>query len=183
MFEVGQLIVYGSTGVCRVKEITTMNVDDDEERLYYLLEPLFQDCSIATPAENPKVYMRPILTREEANALIDKIPTLQAEAFHSHALREVAEHYESVINAHDCVELVELTMSIYAKKRYAEEHKRKFGSVDEHFMKRAEELLFGELSASLGIPKNEVPEYIARRLHSATLSESVAETQSQTVNG
>lgn len=164
MFEVGQLIVYGNTGVCRVKEITTMDFDEEEGRLYYKLEPLFQDCSIATPADNPKVFMRPILTREEAEQLIDTIPTREVEAFHSHTLREVAEHYEAAINAHDCAELVELTMSIYAKKKYVERHNRKFGSVDEHFMKRAEELLFGELSASLGIPKEQVPKYIAQRI-------------------
>lgn len=31
-------------------------------------------------------------------------------------------------------------------------------------MKRAEELLFGELAAALGIPREEVPRYIEARL-------------------
>jgi len=38
--------------------------------------------------------------------------------------------------------------------------------VDERFMKRAEELLFGELAAALDIPPESVPGYIEARLKS-----------------
>lgn len=55
-------------------------------------------------------------------------------------------------------------MSIYAKKQCAEQQSLKLGQVDEKFMKRAEELLFGELSGSLGIPRDKVQEYIASRV-------------------
>ena len=55
-------------------------------------------------------------------------------------------------------------MSLRAKKQGLEQQKRKFGAVDERFMKRAEELLFGELAAALDIPKDRVPEYIADRV-------------------
>lgn len=165
MFEVGQLIVYGNTGVCRVREIKAIHFsDEEEEKLYYVLDPLFQDCTISTPADNPKVFMRPVITRDEAENLIDLIPGVEVEAYHSRALREVTEHYEAQINTHDCADLVEMTKSIYAKKEYLETHNRKFGAVDEHFMKRAEGLLFGELSAALGIPRDEVPQYIGERV-------------------
>ena len=165
MFDIGQLIVYGNTGVCRIKEIKTMDLSEDEkDRLYYELEPLFQDCTILTPADNPKVFMRPILSKSEAERLIDTIPSIEAVAYHSRALREVTEHYESCINTHNCGDLIEMTMSIYAKKQYLEHHNRKFGAVDEHFMKRAEGLLFGELSAALDIPRDDVPKYIKRRV-------------------
>jgi CarD family transcriptional regulator len=55
-------------------------------------------------------------------------------------------------------------MSIYAKKQNAQKQKRKFASVDERFMKRAEELLFGELAAVFEISMEEVPAYIERQL-------------------
>lgn len=41
-------------------------------------------------------------------------------------------------------------------------------------MKRAEELLFGELSVSLGIPKEEVPRYIEARVGMAAGEKSGA---------
>lgn len=58
-------------------------------------------------------------------------------------------------------------MSIYEKKQDVEKHNRKFGQVDERFMKQAEELLFSELAVALEIQRDEVREYIADRLSAA----------------
>ena len=81
MFQPGDLVVYGSTGVCRVEEITHPNMTGaDRNKAYYLLKPLYQDGVIYTPAENSKVAMRPVISSEEAEELIDLIPTIQAEA-------------------------------------------------------------------------------------------------------
>ena len=53
MFQPGELVVYGSTGVCRVEEVTRPNLSGaDRERLYYRLKPLQQDGVIYTPVEN-----------------------------------------------------------------------------------------------------------------------------------
>lgn len=108
--------------------------------------------------------MSPIITTGEAERLIDIIPSIQAEAYHNRSIQLLAAHYETALKSHDCADLIELAMSIYAKKQYMEQQKRKFEQVDARFMKRAEELLFGELSAALGIPKDNVPEYIASRV-------------------
>lgn len=162
MYQVGELVVYGRTGVCRVERIQREKGQD-----YYALKPLYQSCDILTPV-NGKVFMRPIITREEAERLIDCIPSMEVEAFESKAIRELSEHYQAAIATHDCRDLVELTMSIYAKKKAAQREKRKFGAVDERFMKEGEELLFGELSAALDIPVEEVPDYIGRRLAQGT---------------
>ena len=48
-----------------------------------------------------------------------------------------------------------------------EKHNRKFGQVDERFMKHAEDLLFSELSVALEIRRDEVQKYIADRLSAA----------------
>ena len=77
---------------------------------------------------------------------------------------QLVEYYEGCIRTHECADLVALTMFIYARKRAAEQAKRKFGSVDEKYMRRAEDLLYGELAAALGIARDEVPRYIAHRV-------------------
>ena len=160
MYKIGDLILYGSTGVCRVADIKkrSFNSEKKTEQLYYVLKPLYQECMISTPVDNEKVFMRPIISKESANQLIDMIPTIKAEAYHSKVLSQLAEHYNTSIKTHNCEDLLELTMSIYAKKQYAEQQKRKFGAIDERFMKRAEELLFGELAAALEISKADIPE-------------------------
>jgi CarD family transcriptional regulator len=92
------------------------------------------------------------------------IPTVEAEEFHSSVIRELTEHYQASIDSQSCEELLELTMSIYSKKRTLEQQKKKFGVIDERYMKRGEELLFGELAAALEIPREQVPEYIESRV-------------------
>lgn len=165
MYQAGELILYGRTGVCRVEEITTVKQRGvSEEQLYYVLKPLYQSCNITTPVGSTKVFSRPIISREEAERVIGTIPTVKPVAYHNRNLNQLREHYRSCMETYDCVDLIKLTMSLYVKKREAEAQKRKFGAVDERFMKEAEDLLFGELAAALDIPREEVRGYIERTL-------------------
>lgn len=164
MFGIGDLIVYGNTGVCRIVDITHRKLFDGEKKEFYVLHPLYQDCTISAPVNSDKVFMRPIISRHEAEELVDEIPSIQAEAYHNRVLRQLTEHYEEAFKTHKCADLIELTMSIYAKKKDMEKNNKRFGAVDEKYMKRAEELLFGELGAALHIHKDEVPAYIKARV-------------------
>ncbi len=169
MYRPGDMIIYGSTGVCRVREITTPDFQtggEGAQKLYYALEPLYQDGVIYTPVDT-KVFMRPVISEGEALSLIDRIPTIQAKAYHNNVLRELEEHYSAYLNSHECCDLIELSMSIYAKKQALAVQHRKFGAVDERFMKRAEDLLYGELAVALQIEKDQVGEYISHRLDGA----------------
>ena len=165
MYQTGDLILYGRTGVCRVEDITKVKQRGSaEEQSYYVLKPLYQNCNITTPVENTRVYSRPIISREEAESVIASIPTVKPEAYHNRNLNQLREYYKSRMETYNCLDLIELTMSLYVKKREAEAQKRKFGAVDERFMKEAEDLLFGELAAALGIARDEVRGYIASSL-------------------
>lgn len=169
MFEIGDLILYGRTGVCEVTDIISPNFRGAEQgRKYYVLKPLYQNCDITTPVDNGKVFMRPIISKAQVDTIIDTIPKISAEAYHNRNLTQLKEHYRSCIERHECGDLVELTMSLYAKKKQAAEQKKKFGAVDERFMKEAEDLLFGEFAAALGIEKQDVSGYIASKVDMAS---------------
>ena len=163
VFEKGQLLVYGTTGVCRVEDITTPDTGPGRGRQYYLLKPLQQDGVIYAPVDSRKVPIRPIISRQEAEALIGLIPSIRAEACHAPTLQALAQHYQNAVHSHDCRALLELTMSIYAKRCQAEQHNRRLGLVDERYGRHAERLLFGELAAALGLPYDEVPGFLFSR--------------------
>lgn len=165
MFQAGDLVVYGATGVCCVESIDQPNTTGaDRHRKYYQLKPLYQDGVIYTPVENTKVSIRPVISREEAERLIDLIPSMQAEAYRAPTLQALAQHYQTAVRSHNCQDLIELMMSIYAKQKQAESQKRRLGLVDERYMKQAERLLYGELAVALEISFDEVQPYIARRV-------------------
>lgn len=165
MYQIGDLILYANMGVCEVVDILPQKLPGEtQEQLYYTLSPLYQECVIRTPVNNQKVFMRPVISKDEAEKLIAMIPQIQAEPYHMKKAGQLADHYAQSLNTHDCVDLIELTMSLYAKKQEAEEQKKKFSVIDERYMKRAEELLFGELAVALEIPKDDVPAYIAGKV-------------------
>ena len=110
------------------------------------------------------MFTRPIISADEAHRLIDNMPSLQAEPYYNRNLNQLREHYRSCIDSHSCEELIRLTKSLHLKRTEMESTKRKFGAVDERFMREAEDLLFGEFAAALGIERENVRNYIADRL-------------------
>lgn len=166
MYSVGELIVYGGTGVCEVEAVETKTVNG-EDKQYYILRPLYQSGTISVPV-NGKVFMRPIISHEEADAIIDALPDMPAQTLHERNFTQLAAHYQQLLCSHECSDIAGLVVSIRAKKRESEQAGRRFGQIDAKFMKLAEKLLFGEFSAALGIPFEEVEPYISARLGKAS---------------
>lgn len=167
MFEAGALVVYGSDGVCRVEKVGPLEMQGAQKGVdYYTLSPLYHGGTIFTPVDT-KVLMRPVMTREEAEALIAHIPEIQGETCLSHNPRLLHEHYQLSLKSGDCVELVKLIRTIYAKGREAEGKGRHLGQVDERSRKQAMDMLHGELAVALGIPVDQVEEYISRTIDRA----------------
>ena len=164
MYQVGDRIIYGSNGVCVIEEIKMMEVPHSmEQRPYYIIKPMYQECRISAPVDT-KIFMRPIISSEQARTLIDGIPAVEAAPYYNSALRQLQDYYEKKMSSHSCEDLIELTLSLYRKKQEVLAQKRKFGAIDERYMKRAEDLLFGELAVALDIQKNEVRQFISDRL-------------------
>ena len=171
MYQTGELILYGGTGVCRVTDIVARKFSRTEpEKLYYVLTPLYQTGTITTPVDNGKVFTRPVISRDEALSLIDSIPGIEAEAYHNQNLQQLENHYKHELESHDCRDLLRLTMSTYRKKQEREQAKLKFGAVDRRYMERAENLLFGELAVALDIEKDSVQSFIEDRLQTPLMT-------------
>ena len=150
-------------GVCKVTDVSTPDFCRDTGRLYYTLEPVSHRGTIFCPVDS-SVYMRPVLCREEAEELIEMIPGIVASSCAASNMQELNHHYSELMRSHNYEDLLSLLISIYHKKISRLQNNQKIGTVDETYMKRAESLLYTELSASLGIPENEVPQYIAGKL-------------------
>ena len=167
MYDVGAKIVYGSTGVCTITDITDgSNVGGEAGRSYYVIEPMSGGCMIFAPVDS-KVYMRPVVKKEEAERLIESIPGIKSEAYFAKSVQQLGSHYDEVIKTHDCESIIRLLMSIHEKKRYVLERKQKFGQLDERFMKKAEDLLFSEFSVALDLPRDKVEEYVLGKVNEA----------------
>ena len=164
MFQAGELIVYGNTGVCRIEAVGRPEQIScaDRDALYYTLAPLYSSEVIYAPLDTP-VRMRRVLTREAAEQLISQIPSI-LPAGGEGAPQQMADRYRGLIETHRCEDLLQLIKTLYLKGQAALHHGRKPGQVDQRFRKRAEDLLYGELAVALEIPRESVEDYITERM-------------------
>ena len=164
MFAKGDWIVYGNSGVCEVKDITTLNMKGvAQDRLYYLLSPCHRkDSKIFTPVESDKTVMRAVLTREEADTLIDSIPEIDELRIGNYKFRE--EKYKETVRSCDCRDWVRIIKTLYMRKEARMAQGKKTTAMDERYLRMAEDNLYSELSLVLGIPKEEMEGYITQRV-------------------
>ena len=164
MYEIGDLIVYAGEGVCRVEGIGVPPMKGvNKARQYYTLKPLYREGMIYAPVDTG-VFMRPVITRDDADALIDRIPEIEPEVYENSNLRFLNEYYQTQLQNYNCEGLIKLIRSTYAKREVMIGRGKKLGLVDERYMKRAKDMLHGEFAVALGIERNEVPGYIESKL-------------------
>lgn len=158
MYQVGERIIYGGSGVCEVRAVGPLeSVGGD--RLYYTLVPLYGSGVIYAPVDGP-VFHRPLLTPQELHGLLEQFSEIPAEPLAEHSLTALKDHYVSVLKSHDCQALVGLIKGAYEKSQRAIQHGKHPGALDQRYLKSAQDLLHGEIAAVLDIPLDEVPAYI-----------------------
>ncbi len=164
MFKPGEYIHYGSSGLCRVEEITKLNLSGaDKDRLYYRLTPLEgQGGTIYTPVDNKKVEMRRAMSTEEARELIDSIPEIEELWIPEEKQRE--QNYKRALNSSDCRCWIQIIKTLYRRKQSRIAQGRKITSTDEKYLKSAENRLYSELALALGRDKEDMEQYITVRV-------------------
>ena len=88
---------------------------------------------------------------------LDQLPEEQAE---SHNTRAIKDLYHQVVASYDCKRLAGLIKGVCRRRSWAIHHGRKVSQMDERYLRRAEDALYGELGAVLGLPREDVPAYI-----------------------
>lgn len=159
MFEVGDYIICGSNGVCKVQEIGNNVPGAQEGRVYYTLASVYQKGMVVyTPVDNKKVVMRPVLSKAEAEELIAGIKDIDMLWINDDKKREEA--YKDALRSCDCKQLIGIIKNLYNRKQERIAAGKKNITNDEKYFKIAEDVLYEELAISLDISKEEVKRHI-----------------------
>ena len=160
MFSIGDKIIYGENGVCTVSKIAPLDQSGASPgRLFYHLEPLIGSGIYFTPVDSG-AFMRPVISREEAEALIDAMPSIAPAICRDNRFNHVDAFYKELFRQHSCEALVAIVKGL--RERMNE--KKTKSSRAESTMKRARDMLNGELSIALGMEVSEVEDYILSRI-------------------
>ena len=166
MHKVGEKIMYGANGLMEIVDVREETVAD-EPRRYYILRSLKARGASETyvPVDNKSLVdsMRPLLTREQIDALLRKAKenSLCDVEWHNDN-RARSEQFRKTIESGDREGTLSLIKAIYENgiKRQSE-GKKNFLS-DENIMRKAERLIIEEFSEVLGISEDAVGDYIKR---------------------
>ena len=164
MYLVGEYIVYGTSGVCKVEAVGSMQMSGvNKDKLYYTLAPLYSKGSkVYTPVDNDKVVMRPVFTKEEAKELIEQIPTIELLWVADKKRRE--DIYKAALRTCDCREWIKIIKTLYLRKMSRIAEGKKVTVSDGKYLHMAEERLYEELALALDMDKDEVVEYITEHV-------------------
>ena len=163
MYQVGQIVVYGTTGVCAVLSVGPLSIKGmDRDRQYYTLDPLYQEGTVYVPLDGQtKSRLRLPMTREEAWELLCRIPAIEACPIWQYNYKQRTDVFSAALHENNGDSLVSIIKAVEEKKRRGRE-KQQYNA-DNNFHKRAMNLLCGELAFALG----ESPEQIRTQVESA----------------
>ena len=164
MFSIGQYVSCGNKGVCTIENVTTLDISGvDKKKMYYILKPYYMAAStVYVPVDSSATSIRPILTREEAQELLEEIPDIPMLSIQNEKLIE--QDYKTAMKTNRCEEWVSIIKTIYARKQKRLQAGRKETAVDGRYFKLAEDNLYVELAIALEMPRSQVCESISEYL-------------------
>ncbi len=164
MYKIGDYIIHGTNGVCEVVDVGPLDSPvAPADKIYYTLTPVFKSGSkIYTPADNIKVIMRPIITKEEADNIIKDINDIEVLWISDERKREF--QYKEAFQSCDCIELVKIIKTIYLRKQSRLAQGKKVTVSDDKYFHMAEDSLYGELSFAMNMDKDKVKDYIMNQV-------------------
>ena len=164
MFQIGDQVVYGIHGVCKIIALEERTVDRKKIK-YFALEALDQPgARYFVPSENPAALakLRHLISREDLQLLLASGEIRESCWIADENQRK--QRYRELINSSDRVTLLRMINTLHQHKKVQVEAGRKFHLCDENFLRDAEKLLNAEFSLVLGIRPAEVGAYILSSL-------------------
>ena len=132
----------------------------DTDKEYYMLVPISEKSSkIYIPTDNAEGRIRKVISKEETLKFIKSIPEIDAKDIPNEKMRE--QEYKTSILSCNNEKIVSIIKSIYARKQERMEQGKKITTTDDKYFKRAEDVLFSELSFVLNIPKDKMEQFIS----------------------
>lgn len=162
MFQVNDYVVYGSTGVCQVVDISRESFCGQANREYYVLNPVFGNpMEIFIPTDS-KVVMRDILSKGEITELIQSMPQIDSEWITDDNSRKAT--FNEILQSGDQKRIVQLIKMINNRKAALESNGKHLTNNDSETFKTAEKLLCNEFALVLGIQPDQVVSFILEQI-------------------
>ncbi len=160
MFDIGDYIVYGHNGICRVLDITHPDISGvDTDRLYYVLMPeKTKGSRLFCPADDDNISIRRVINEQEAKEIISASKGVEPLVIENDRMRDVS--YKNAMKSSDLMQWIKVIKTLLIRKKERENLGKKITATDERYLKLAQEGLYSELALATGLGKEKIQEII-----------------------
>ncbi|AHN23041.1 MULTISPECIES: CarD family transcriptional regulator [Lysinibacillus] len=162
MYNVGDVVIYSSHGLCSVEDICEQTFSDIT-KTYYVLQPLNDSkLTIRTPIDNAKKQLRDVIQKEEAIRILQSFtsPGVEWIEQNTHRMR----FHVEIIKTGDRQKQANLLNTLLRKKIEYEANEKKFPNQEEKLLHSLQEIIFSEFSIALDKPSEEIYDYVVAKL-------------------
>jgi len=157
-----EYLIHCNNGICIVEEIGILEIGD-ASRDYYTLKPFWDStCKIYVPTDNDSSIVRRALTRKEAKDMLASIPLIEAAVIDDE--KKSKDIYTVLLKTNNSRDWISMIKAIRLKHAQRESQGRTLSNIDERYLKKVSELLFGELAVSLDISVEQAQARVSERL-------------------
>lgn len=160
MFKINDSVIHCREGLSTIIAINNMNGKD-----YFLVRSNQASAeTIYVPVETAKNIIRPIMNEKEADSVLKYIKGIKKE-FNSNT-KQRRDAYKKRLSSGDVKEIAYLYRQLYFYEKLGGENNEeiKLGPVDIDMLTYAKNMLLDELSLSYKVEREDVEEYIEKRM-------------------
>ena len=164
MYQVNDMVMYAGSGLCRIDDISRRKFYGGEEKLYYILKPVYETTStVYVPVNNEKAKIRKILTKEDILQLLRLVPDCDTLWINDDRARQ--ERFGKILQSGDHVQMIRLIVEIHEKRRERQQQGRKLRTADEKALQEAEKFIHQEFGYALNLRPDQVAPFIMEQLN------------------
>ena len=160
MFKIKDSVIHCREGLSTIVSMNNMNGKD-----YFLVSVnRTSGETIYVPVETAESIIRPLMNKKEADELLKYIKKIKKE-FNSNT-KQRRDAYKKMLSSGNVKEIAYLYRQLYFYEQIGGENNTeiKLGPVDIDMLSYAEGMLMDELSITYDVPRNEIKEFISKRI-------------------
>lgn len=159
MFGVGDILVH-KKDICKIVEIRH---NEELNNDFYLLIPISNESlKIEVPVTNLWHNLRPLISKEEVNKIIENIPNLEVITTDN---RSIEKDYKLIISSGKPEDLIRIIKTNYFRNKEKLLFKKNAIIKESNYCSLAEKYIYEEFSVVLGISYEEIEKIIISQLN------------------
>lgn len=159
MYKVNDYVMY-KKDVCKVREIKNNKLNGND---YYILVPIDdKSLIIDVPVDNRMGFLRNLISKEEADLLIDNIGNIKP--LENVDEKNVDKSYRDLLYNGSHEDLIKIIKTAYLRNVDRVKNNKKIREKDKDYFNQAEKYLYNELAIVYEMTSDEIKNYIIQKV-------------------